>query len=208
MQSRVTKMSDDHTNASNILQKPYSRKITPDTESGGYLATIHELPGCMAYGTSPQEAYEKLEAAAESWLDAAIESGYPVSDPANYDSCSGRIALRISRRLHQAAAERSDIEGISLNQFISLALATYLGQASGIEKMISAATRELHACCVLTATATWKDYQESSATGLNVTVALYGTASTEALPSATNPYAAMQFVDSDGSKAPIRLISK
>lgn len=128
-----------------VLKRPYSRKLTPDTESGGYLGTIHEFPGCVAYGETPQEAYENLEKAAESWLEAAEDSNFNIPEPANYESCSGRIALRISRRLHQSAAERADLEGVSLNQLISTALATYLGHAKGIETMVSDAKKRIEA---------------------------------------------------------------
>lgn len=129
-----------------ILAKPYSRKLTPDP-SGGYVATIHEFPGCVAHGESADEALSNLSEAAESWIEAAIETGFSIPDPANYDSSSGKIALRMSRRLHQIATERADLEGVSLNQFISGALASYLGQKSGIDTAIAAATEKLNEVC-------------------------------------------------------------
>ena len=140
-------MTTENKSSSNVaLNKPYARKLTPD-ETGGYVATIHEFPGCIAYGATPDEAIRKLEDVAESWLEAATESNYSVPEPANYESASGRIALRISRRVHQLAAERADLEGTSLNQFIATALASYLGQQQGIDAVISAAKDELQAAC-------------------------------------------------------------
>lgn len=118
------------------LHKPYARKLTPD-ESGGYVATIQEFPGCMGYGGNAEEALKKLEAAAETWIEAALATNYPIPEPANYDSASGKIALRISRRLHQIAAERADLEATSVNQLIAVALATYLGQQQGVDKGIA-----------------------------------------------------------------------
>lgn len=129
-----------------ILRKPYTRKLTPDP-SGGFVAAIHEFPGCIAYGATADEAINKLESAAESWLEAAVATDYEIQEPANYESSSGRIALRISRRLHQLAAERAEREGTSLNQFIAVALANYLGQQGGIDRAISAAKEQLYEVC-------------------------------------------------------------
>lgn len=122
-------------NVVEVLNRPYSRKLTPEP-SGGFLATIHEFPGCIADGESPAAAYANLNRAAASWIEAAGESGYPIPEPANYDGASGKIALRISRRLHKSAAERADIEGVSLNQLISVALSSYLGQIDGVVRCI------------------------------------------------------------------------
>lgn len=124
------------------LHKPYARKLTPD-ESGGYVATIQEFPGCMGYGDNAAEAMEKLEAAAETWIEAALATNYPIPEPANYDSASGKIALRISRRLHQIAAERADLEATSVNQLIAVALAAYLGQQQGLDKSIALVKEQL-----------------------------------------------------------------
>lgn len=124
------------------LRKPYARKLMPD-ETGGYVATIHEFPGCMGYGNTAEEAIMKLEAAAETWIDAALATNYPIPEPVNYDSASGKIALRISRRLHQIAAERADLEATSVNQLIAVALATYLGQQRGLDKSIASVKEQL-----------------------------------------------------------------
>lgn len=133
-------------NVRETLSKSYSRKLTPD-ESGGFVATIHEFPGCIAHGFTADEAVHNLENAAEAWLEAADESSYLVPEPANYDSASGRIALRISRRLHILAAERADLEGVSLNQLISTALATYVGQQDGITLALNVAKEQLESAC-------------------------------------------------------------
>ena len=129
-------------NPNEYLRKPYARKLTPDP-SGGYVATIQEFPGCLGYGHDAKDALEKLEAAAEAWLEAAFATNYPVPEPANYDSTSGKIALRISRRLHQIAAERADLEATSVNQLIGVALAAYLGQQQGVDKTIGLVKEQL-----------------------------------------------------------------
>lgn len=112
----------------------YTRRLQPDP-SGGYTATIHEFPGCIAEGDTAEEALANLEATALSWILSAEENNYPVAKPVDYEGCSGKIALRISRRIHQLAAERADLEGVSLNQFIGNSLAYYLGQQDGWTKV-------------------------------------------------------------------------
>lgn len=121
------------------LDDRYLRRLSPDP-LGGYTATIHEFPGCIAEGESADEALSNLENAALSWMRSAYANGYHVSPPLDYEGASGKIALRTSRRLHQLAAERADLEGISLNQFIGNAIASYLGQQDGIHRI----AKELH----------------------------------------------------------------
>lgn len=112
----------------------YTRRLIPDP-SGGFTATIHELPGCIAEGDTADEALSNLESAAQSWMESAKSNGYPITPPIDYEGASGKIALRISKRIHQLAAERAEMEGISLNQFIGNALSSYLGQQDGMKRI-------------------------------------------------------------------------
>lgn len=116
------------------LDARYVRRLMPDP-SGGFTATIHEFPGCIAEGDTAEEALEQLESVAYSWMESALANGYPITPPIDYEGASGKIALRISRRLHQLAAERAALEGTSLNQFIGNAVASYLGQQDGMRRL-------------------------------------------------------------------------
>jgi len=60
-------------NPRELLKRPYTRVLIPDEESGTFTAQIIEFPGCIAQGATPAEAYERLEAVAESWIEAALE---------------------------------------------------------------------------------------------------------------------------------------
>lgn len=124
------------------LSPDYVRRLQPD-ETGGFVATIHEMPGCIGYGKSSDEALKSLDESAHSWVTAVQAGGQPVPAAVNFDDCSGKVALRISRRLHQLAAERAALEGTSLNQLISVALASYISSADladvvlkGLEKTL------------------------------------------------------------------------
>jgi predicted RNase H-like HicB family nuclease len=127
--------------AGEFLKKPYTRTLIPDNETGTYTAQILEFPGCVAQGNTPAEAYGRLEAAAESWIEAALEMGQEIPEPASDAQFSGRFALRLPRGLHRQAAQMAEWEGTSLNQFITTAIAEKVGAVTayrGLERQLAA----------------------------------------------------------------------
>lgn len=117
------------------LCKPYARRLTPD-ESGGFVATIQEFPGCIAEGDTADEALHNVDRAAASWIEVALSLGQEIPEPLFYRGYSGKIALRIPRGLHKQAAEMADSEGVSLNQFLVSAIARYLGERGASNNLI------------------------------------------------------------------------
>ncbi|MFI5180124.1 MAG: toxin-antitoxin system HicB family antitoxin [Thermoanaerobaculia bacterium] len=113
-----------------LLKKPYKRVLIPDEVSGTFTAQILEFPGCVAEGSSPAEAYERLEKVAESWIEAALEMGQEIPLPSSADGASGRFALRLPRSLHRQAANLAEMDGCSLNQFIVTAIAERVGAST------------------------------------------------------------------------------
>lgn len=95
--------------------------------SGTVTAMIAEFPGCVAEGNSVEEAYAKLQDAAESWIEAAMDSGHDIPSPAADESYSGRVLLRLPRSVHRRAADAAARDGTSLNQFVLAAVAEKLG---------------------------------------------------------------------------------
>lgn len=132
--SNLTTDTNNQDLVNSTLDRRYIRRLMPDP-SGGFTASIHEFPGCIAEGDTAEEALINLESAALSWKRSAEANGYPVMQPIDYEGASGKIALRISRRLHQLAVERAELEGVSMNQFIGNALANYLGQQDGMRRL-------------------------------------------------------------------------
>jgi predicted RNase H-like HicB family nuclease len=118
------------------LREPYSRVLTPDEETGTYTAEIREFPGCVAQGDTPEEAFKNLEAAAGSWIEVALAMGQTIPEPAQEESYSGRIVLRLPKSLHRRAAQAAERDGTSLNQFLVAAVAEQLG-AVGIGTLIA-----------------------------------------------------------------------
>ena len=46
-----------------------------------YLATVPDLPGCMADGITPEVAYDNARAAIQEWIETAKEIGKDVPEP-------------------------------------------------------------------------------------------------------------------------------
>jgi len=115
------------TDLENYLKKPYTRMVIPDEESGWYTAKILEFPGCISQGKTVQEAYEQLEDAAISWIQAALDAGQDIPQPLLLFGYGGKIALRLPKSLHKQAAIAAERDGASLNQFIATAVAEKVG---------------------------------------------------------------------------------
>jgi len=123
-------MSSLEKTVKDYLQGPYTRVITPDAETGTYTAQVLEFPGCIAEGSTVEEAYERLEEAASGWLEAALDLGQDIPAPILAHDYGGKVALRLPRSLHRQAAVAAERDGTSLNQFIVAAIAEKVGAAN------------------------------------------------------------------------------
>lgn len=65
----------------NFTKSPYQRVIIPEGDSGTFTGLIAEFPGCIVQGDSPQEVYELLDQAAQTWIEAAFELGQTIPEP-------------------------------------------------------------------------------------------------------------------------------
>jgi len=59
----------------------YETIIYWSEEDQSFIADVPELPGCMAHGTSPDEALMNAQEAMQLWLDTAREFGDPIPEP-------------------------------------------------------------------------------------------------------------------------------
>ncbi|MGD9867430.1 MAG: type II toxin-antitoxin system HicB family antitoxin [Hyphomicrobiales bacterium] len=55
------------------MKLEYSVRIErlAESEGGGYVAIVPDLPGCMSDGETPEEALRNVQEAIESWIEAA-----------------------------------------------------------------------------------------------------------------------------------------
>jgi antitoxin HicB len=52
-----------------------------DSDGGGYLAIVPDLPGCMSDGATPEEALKNVQEAIASWIESAREWKLDVPKP-------------------------------------------------------------------------------------------------------------------------------
>lgn len=54
-------------------------KYSQDDKS--YIVSVPDLPGCMADGESPNEAYENAKIVIREWIETARAAGRPIPEP-------------------------------------------------------------------------------------------------------------------------------
>jgi predicted RNase H-like HicB family nuclease len=52
-----------------------------ESDGGGYLATVPDLPGCMSDGETPEEALKNVQEAVTTWIEAAKEWKMEIPKP-------------------------------------------------------------------------------------------------------------------------------
>ncbi len=117
------------------LKKPYRIVLEPDDQGVGYAVWVEELPGCISYGDTPEEALEMIREAMELWIETALEDGDPIPEPLATREYSGRFLVRVSPSLHRRLVELAQQEGVSLNALVNQILAQAVGYASAREKI-------------------------------------------------------------------------
>jgi len=112
------------------LDYPVEVKKIREEEGGGFFVSIPLLPGCMSDGESLDEAYDNIQEAKEEWFSSMLERGMKIPEPVEQEEYSGKFIIRLPKTLHRALVQVSKREGVSLNQYVTNALAFTLGQKS------------------------------------------------------------------------------
>ena len=63
------------------MWRKYRIEIFYSEEDEGFIATAPELPGCSAFGETPEEALREIRTAIELWLEAAGKEGRKIPEP-------------------------------------------------------------------------------------------------------------------------------
>lgn len=98
------------------LSLNYPMELVED--DGRLVASIPDLPGCVSFGDTPEEALANLKATKQLWLEGALASGETIVEPSTIEDFSGKFVLRIPRSLHQALDREARHQGASLNTYI------------------------------------------------------------------------------------------
>jgi len=108
---------------------PYTIELQQFPDEG-WSVRVKELPGCMSQGDTAEEALTMIQEAMLLWLEVALEDGLPIPEPRPIEDYSGKFVVRVPRSLHRDLVESANREGVSLNQYINVALARSVGQLS------------------------------------------------------------------------------
>lgn len=109
------------------LNLPYTFTIGKDKEHDGkeyFYVQVNELPGCTSDGKTPEEALKTIKNAMYDWIETALLNGDKVPTP---EKRSGKFTVRIPPSLHKDLILKVNKEGVSINQFITTAIARAVG---------------------------------------------------------------------------------
>jgi antitoxin HicB len=112
-----------------IMNAGYSEELKRNSD-GSYFARIVEFPGCMTEGDTKAEALANLKDAMRGWIEIQLEDGDPIPPPLDDVQFSGKFVVRVPRSVHREISRRADLEGVSLNQYVLMALARAIGRNS------------------------------------------------------------------------------
>jgi antitoxin HicB len=112
------------------LNLPYTVEVIRDNDpdNPGWVARVVELPGCITQADSFEELEEMLNDAMRLWIEVALEDGVEVPEPRPVEDYSGKFVARVPKSLHRKLVETAEREGVSLNQYLNVALAESVGE--------------------------------------------------------------------------------
>ena len=61
--------------------KDYHINVFFSEDDGGYIADIHDLDACSAFGETPEQAVAEVLRAKEAWLAVAAKAGQGIPEP-------------------------------------------------------------------------------------------------------------------------------
>jgi len=110
------------------MELPYTIEMHQNPEDGWFVR-VKELRGCMSHGDTVEEAATMIREAMELWLEVSLDRGLPIPEPRPKDDYSGKFVVRVPRSLHRDLVQAAEEEGVSLNQYINVALAKAVAHA-------------------------------------------------------------------------------
>jgi antitoxin HicB len=129
----VKRSAQENQALTRYLALPYHVTLVRDGdgEGGPWVAQVEELAGCTSRAATAEEAANGIQRAMSDWIAEALRDGRDVPEPKAVDEHSGRLLLRMPRTLHAELTRLAEREGVSLNQFITDALASAVGWRLG-----------------------------------------------------------------------------
>jgi predicted RNase H-like HicB family nuclease len=87
----------------------YSVQILWSDEDGAFLASVFELPGCMADGATREEALKNINVVIQDWIETAKSLRRPVPNPMTREQIEASIQQNTEeyQRQMEALVEKS-----------------------------------------------------------------------------------------------------
>jgi len=124
-----------------ILARPYEIDFEyGENTEDGVLAYVVEWPDCFAAGRDRTEALAALERALRELAGYRLDHGLEIPDAAL--GFSGKVLLRMPKKLHRDAERNATRDGVSLNTWLTTAIARQVGPAKERDRAASAKIAE------------------------------------------------------------------
>ena len=81
--------------------KEYTVLLTPDAESGWFVAEVPALPGCVSQGKTVDKALQNAKEAMELWLEVYQEKHRRIPEDAEPNFFKAKVAVSVFK--HQPA---------------------------------------------------------------------------------------------------------
>jgi predicted HicB family RNase H-like nuclease len=104
--------------------KEYSYNVAWSDEDEAFLGRVVEFPSLAAHGDTLEDALHEINQVVELVLEDLAENGEPIPEPISKKHFSGKLNLRMPSHLHRQLSIEADREGVSLNQWITMKLAS------------------------------------------------------------------------------------
>ena len=107
------------------LNLPYTSEFKQDISNADkpvWFAGVKELRGCITEADTFDEAAEMIKDAMRVWIQGSLDAGLSIPEPQPEPEYSGKFSLRLPKSLHRDLVQVAEREGVSLNQYINVAL--------------------------------------------------------------------------------------
>lgn len=125
--ARVPSKSEIDARMDQLRRLPYLREIWPDPDGMTWRARVVEIRGCAVTGATREDALRKLDDALYGWIFTLEQDGDAVPAPLLSQDYSGKTVVRLGEALHRDSRIAAARQDVSLNHFISTAVARAIG---------------------------------------------------------------------------------
>lgn len=101
----------------------YSTKVQWSDEDACFVAVCPEFPDLSGFGDTREQAVVELEIALAAAIDVYQAEEWSLPELHGLGSFSGKVLVRMPKRLHATLAQQAEREGVSLNTLMVTLLA-------------------------------------------------------------------------------------